>query len=605
MPRISSVIRFKKPVLWIISVLLCAFGMASVLVLGPYIQVASLVLISGDSSTLYDGFSTRGIEGVADYAAHIRSIFTSPLAIVGLASSMATALARTRKEFVLATALVIGIGWTIVDCLPGDTAVAPSDMATNLIFNLLGGFLLAIFGCVAHAHFERVRNSISRGYLILVWMLWPCLAYLLLSASIFFAISFFVKMPVAFTSFKVDSPVQGYYSLDDLKTCYGRNSDIESPSSSTCFQYNKSEYGEENFDVMGSTSPRPDQAIEWQGQSENTKFEWARKAEESTRLELRLAQGCMSKESVSKALKFDPFYVSDAKLLSIKPGKGSTGFRSVSRSVVDRVQILDESPGSFWINPSSSGIDKVDVRRFLARGVMSIHEGPGRHNYEFGFYPLRSDGAGVSLDPRLVSFSVDREVVNELHIELKLASIYSEDEIKCEAIKVTRDGERYKALATSPYISLIASAILPRKLPATSTKGEMKLAGLKGWASIDGWDKDDDDQAYIESGKVAMLSVIGSITEIQVGDKLVDSKSNDLRASGDFQVRRQNGSMFVRGNAYFVEVNGHRLTPTRWEALDVGIRIPLMLGIPTAFYFILRLVISTLRLPGGRIWRGF
>ncbi|MBV6837128.1 hypothetical protein KWH01_07535 [Xanthomonas campestris pv. merremiae] len=603
MPGTSSVVRFKKPVLWVISVLLCAFGISSVLVLGPYIQVASLVLISGDSSTLYDGFSARGIDGVADYAAHMRSIFTSPLAIVGLASSMATALARTRKEFVLATAFVVGIGWTIVDCLSGDATVVPLDMVINLIFNVLGGFLLATFGCVVHAHFERIRNSISRGYLSLIWMLWPSLAYLLLSASIFFAISFLVKMPMAFTSFKVDSPVQGYYSSDDLKTCYGRKSDIESPSSSTCFQSSKSEYGDETFDVMGSTSPRPDQAIEWQGQSENSNFEWARNAEESTRLELRLAQGCMSKESVSNALKFDPFYVSEAKLLSIKPGKGSTGFRSVSRSVVDNVQILDESPSLFWINPSSSGVDKVEVQRFLSRGAMRIHEGPGRHNYEFGFYPLKTDGEGLRLDPRSVGFSVDGEVVNELYIELKLASVYSEDEIKCEAIKVAREGGKYKALATSPYISLIASAVLPRKLPMPSTKGEMKLEGLKGWVSIDGWDKDND-QAYIESGKVTMLSVIGPITEIQVGDKLVDSKSNDLRASGDFQLRRQNGSMLVRGNAYFVEVNGHRLTPTRWEALDVGIRIPLMLGIPTGFYFILRLVISTLRLPNGRVWRG-
>jgi len=576
--------------LWLAAVALSGLGLASVLMLGPYLQAAAVVLIGGETSEIYDGIRKQGIEGIAAYWDQVVNLIHSPVLVCGICTAAIMAAAKKKIHFLTFASLSVAAGWTIIDV--SDSALEMEVLLPSLLCNVVGGVALALFSYVVHVRFAEVRKLFgmaSDGAVCIAWLLWPPFAYFSLSVAIFFFIAFIIKIPTEQVSITLDMPLKGYYWVSD--SCGEEQSCSSRPA------------GEKKFGIMEELSGPGTSVLHAQSFGSPVSVKWLRKTPGESLVQVRVAQGCIERESFDGLLKLPPVSEMAASSLSFALDDGFHQFNHLGASPLGRVEIIESTePVAFHLNPAKES-GKMDLDRLVSDGVVRIEETISSHSYNFGLVMFESEGEVISGKNR--DFSI-HSPEGDLPISLRFfgENVRAGDELSCELVKVDNVRGTLVANISSPIANLIISIPSPESVSFFDMRSsEWSISKLRGWVSTHNWPSDERD--FVRSGKLQQISVSGMVRNLQVSDFSISDRVADVRIAGDLTGYSRGESISFVGDARYVDVDGHRRTPTRWESLDAGYKIPILLGVPAAIWFVLQILINSVRQRVGRVWRSF
>lgn len=558
--------------------------------LGPYLQAALVVLVGGETSEIYDGLRKYGIEGIAAYWDHFASLASSPLLICGICTAAIMAAARKKFYFLTLASLSMGLGWTVIDL--SEPALRANEIFVSIICNIAGGFALALFSYVIHVKFAVLRGSfgvVPASVVRLAWLLWPPVTYFILSFSIFLSISFLIKIPTEQVSITLKAPLKGYYWVSegcvDDKGCVPLRSEAN------------------NFGLLEELAGPGTSSLEIQNYAGPVSVAWRKNTQGDSSVQLRIAQGCVDRKDLEKLIKFPSTTDIKVSSLGFTLDEGFDYFRHFGSSALGRVKLEEpDEPVAFHLNPSKDS-EKIELDRFISKGNVKIEETVSRHDYNFGMVMFDSKGKIISARNRSLLLKTSGKNLL-LNFQFSGEKLKAGDDLRCEIVKVDKLDGVIVAKIKSPIANLIIS------VPAAETvsfldmrNGEWEFKEVRGWVSAHDWPSVD--RGYVKSGTLKQISVSGLVKNLQVSDFSLSDQIADIRIAGDLIGHVRGDSISFTGDARYIDVDGHRRMPTRWEALDVGYKIPILLGVPTGIWFALQLLINSLRQSVGRVWRPF
>lgn len=586
-----------------------ALAICLVLVSGPYIQSAFVSFAAGDKSSLYGGMYEQGIGVFPSAGEYIRAAFWSPYLLCSFAIAVASVWLNTKRLFILGVTLVTFIGLTAIDLFTGDK-LSIHDLAVSVTCNAVGGFIFALTSFVIASNATIVRVIANGNKLAerVLWVIWPAACYVVLASVLFFALAFIIKIPSTPVSVRMTPPVSGYFSTKNLTQCSQDESSKDvATACRTPSKISNRKDSKDDFDFLKLFSVAKDGEFKWVGASKGMSARWLKSNATTVGGDIRIVQGCMSSDQVKKMLKSPILEKVSLSQMGIEIDDGLSDFELLDPEHVGSVSVRDDDDwlSQFWIVPSGNNAAKLDAQRFVTKGSIQIEDRFREFSYAFTLYPFSAEKEKSFLKSRQLTLThIGTAEKKSITVNFDPGLVTPDAAMKCQALKLQSAGSGYVATATEPLITLIVSVDRAEKIPygAFDKPDQLQVSGLNGWASSDGNEKSSLDRLF-QGGNLTQLAVFGALKEVQINDKsIATGPTSTLQLAGKLFGRSDGDSVIITGNADFMLLNDRRLTSTRWEDLDTGVRVPLILGIPTALYFFINLLRSALRRKMRHVW---
>lgn len=581
--------------------LLSGFGLSLVFASGPLVQAIAIAFLSGQAPSLYDG---ENVGQIVDASTYMKAALWPPYLIAGLLSAIAMIQSSKKKSFVIWGTLTIGASLTTIDAFTG----GPEGLFICAICNFSAGFLLAVFTLVLVLNSKATRR-LSGGKAsteIALWILTPFMGYSILAGVLFFVLSFLTTIPSTPASFRLEPPINGYYVTSTTNQC--KNETLNRVGNK-CRSLTNMAVSDQNslsdvFSVLGDFSSDDDNQFEFVGGGKELTFEWHKKITGDVTGSVWVTQGCVDKGAISGATKSKPIFHGLMKDLRISIDEGLSEFRMIEPKS-RQVEVNDNNIAQFWIGPVGGDAEHLKISRFLSNGEIRVSDNYDTSTFELGLFPLTGNEKGPTFKSRQITVSINDNELKKLNISVKSKLVSPGANMICAPLQTQVVADSLSASATAPYVSLIISIEPPKlvNLEEVDQSNEAVVSGANGWIENTGLRKVDLYEA-IDGGNLSQLSVIGSVKDLVIdGQTIPSGQTSTLQLSGKFMGRSDGPAILLEGKADDLILNGRRLTTTRWERLDAGVRIPIILGVPTAAYFLLNFAIATLRRRTRKVWR--
>jgi hypothetical protein len=277
----------------------------------------------------------------------------------------------------------------------------------------------------------------------------------------------------------------------------------------------------------------------------------------------------------------------------------------ISADYNGKIEVSDDEPyaSQFWAIPATNDASKLSVQRFIYDGSMHLTDQFKPLSYEIGLFPSDEKDGWLNFR-RLVISSEGSFESKFINVKFDDKPINPNLKLTCREVTIKPVKGGYTALALTPMVSLIVSVAheTPILYSDVGKPDVIEVNGANGWVSNDGFEKARIDN-FVKVGKIAGMSVFGVISDVQVNEKsIATGPTSALIISGDLSASSDGPSIMIHGDADYMSLNDHRLTLTRWESLDMAMRVPLILGVPTLLYFLLRMLGQALRKPMRHLW---
>lgn len=582
--------------------LFSGLGLAFVLASGPLVQAIVVAFFSGHTSSLYDGENVGQLVNAETY---IEAAVWPLYLAAGLISAIAMVQASTKKSVLACGTIAIGTSLTVIDAF----AVSTEGMAVSVLCNFAAGFLLATFTLTLALNSKVVRHLSSGSLRIerVLWILWPFVGYLMLASILFFVLSFLTTIPATPASFRLEPSLNGYYVTSESETC--KESRTQDKSQRRCELTSNGTNKERNrtrdaFAVLGKFKSVDKGNVEFIGGGDGLTFEWTKGVASPVTGSLWITQGCVKKDHIREAMKSKPIFRGELRSLRIALDEGLSEFRVLGPKLQE-FEVVDDNIAQFWVNPLGEDTDRLEVSRFLGKGVIRTSDRFDAATYELAFFPLNGNEKGSVYQSRRITYAVNGADSENLDISMESKLVSPNATITCEPLPTRAVEDGLSASASTPYVSLVISIDPPKliNLEEANRSNHVTVSGANGWIKSSGYRKADLHEAIL-GGSLSQLSLLGVVKDLVIdGHAVSTGETSTLQLSGKLEGRTDGPAILMEGNVDYLILNGKRLTTTRWEQLDAGVRIPVILGVPTAAYFLLNFVISTLRRRARKVWR--
>jgi Predicted membrane protein len=580
-------------------------GISLVIVSGPYVQSVFTSFISGDNSSLYEGIYKTGIGGFPTIGAYVRAAFWPPYLVFGMSVAIAMVWLNSKRSFLVGVSLVAATGFTAIDVMSGTSSI--HELTVSIICNILGGIILALFSFIIAANTSVIRlvSEGNRHVERIIFIIFPAFCYIVLVSAILFILAFIIKIPSASVSVRLSPPMSGYVSSIDPMHCKNSNNSDKEPAN--CYDTKTGDNKDaDRFDVLSDFSPINDSEQKWAGLGRGLSIDWKKKNSAIVKATFHMAEGCMTREQLKQILKTPPFE-KDVVMGDhhIEIDSGLSQFRVITSNYTDHILLSDRNSliSEFWIIPSTNKPSKINVNRFVLDGFLKLNDQFKPFSYEIGVSPY-GEKDGWLKSRRLNFVSKNPNKSKFIDIQFDPRPINPNLAVSCRELKLTPVRGGYIAMATKPFVSMIVSIDHSNEISYKDLENpdDLEVVGLNGWVSSDNFDKSRIDVA-VKTGKIGMISVFGAINDVQVNDKaVVTGPTSTLQLTGTLTGNTDGPSILINGDADYMILNGHRMTLTRWESLDMEMRVPIIFGIPTILYFLLRILSEALRRPMRHVW---
>ncbi|WP_146095670.1 hypothetical protein [Xanthomonas arboricola] len=582
--------------LWAYAVPTLLFGLAlaSLFALGPLLQAIILALLSGERSSIYDSENVGELVNVNTY---LTSVLWSPYLTGGVFSAVAMLMASTKRAVFISGTVAIGLSLSAIDL----SADVVEGLTVSILCNFAAGAILATLTLVLVLDNRIVRRIANGNANVerIFWLLAPAAGCFALATILFFVLGFLTRVPTTPVSFRLEPPVNGYYVTNEGQQCRAGNKDELKQCGSV------TENGQSKFEFLGKFSESEGGGTEFIGGGSGLKIGWSKKVEGSIKGSLWVTQGCTGENaSYEHAIKSSPLYTGDISDLVITTDEGLSEFRVIAPKL-NEITVSDGGIAQFWVNPSRDAPDKIDVSRFLSNGNIQVSDKFKRTTFVLGLIALTGNKNGAVFKARSVNYSINGDDARVINFRMASEMIEARAVIACEGLKVTTQAGQMSATAKVPYVSLVVSFEAPEqlRLEEFGKLSHVTVSGANGWIQSSRYRKDQLHEA-VTAGSFSQLSLIGVVRDLAVdGQSVSTGATSTLQLSGKMYARTDGPAILVEGGADYLIINGKRLSGTRWERLDAGVRIPIILGVPTAAYFLLSFAGATLRRPVRLVWR--
>jgi hypothetical protein len=582
--------------LWTYAVptLLSGLALASLFALGPLVQAVVVAILSGESSSIYD---SENVSELASFSAYLTAALWPPYLAGGVFSAIAMLLASTKRTVFASGTIAIALSLTLIDLSSG----VPEGLASSILCNVAAGAILASLTLILILDNQVIRRVANGNEKVerIIWLVAPATGFFALATILFSALGFLTRVPKTPVSFRLEPSLNGYYVTEMEQQCsMGNRKELKQCTSVD---------GKENskFSFLGKFSETDGGRTEFLGGGSGLKIEWSTAIEGSTRGSLWVTQGCVGESAdYENAIKSSPLYSGDIRNLAITVDDGLTDFRIIDPKP-NRFTVSDEGVAQFWINPSRNNPEKIDVSRFLGNGIIQVNDKSDTTKFSLGLISLTKNEKGTQFKTRRATYSINDDEKRLIEFNLAPEMIEARATIACEGLEVEQHAGKLSATTKVPYISLVVSLEAPRQLSLDDMGklGHVTISAANGWIKSTGYRKDQLHEAITE-GTMSQLSLIGVVRDMVVdGEVISTGPTSTLQLSGKMYARTDGPAILVEGSANYLIFNGKRLSRTRWERLDAGVRIPIILGVPTAAFFLLNFARTTLRRPIRLVWR--
>ncbi|NYF37529.1 hypothetical protein HDC96_003341 [Stenotrophomonas sp. JAI102] len=568
--------------------------MASLFALGPLVQAIAVALVSGETSSLYD---SENVGQLVNVKAYLTSALWPPYLAAGVFSAAAMLLASTKRAVFASGTVAIGLSLTAIDLSSG----VLDGLAASILCNFAAGAILATLTLVLVLDNRIVRRIANGNAKVerIVWLLAPAIGYFALATILFCVLGFLTTVPTTPVSFRLEPSLNGYYVTEEEQQCRAGNQD----ESKQCGSVDGKDHSK--FSFLGNFSEAENGRTDFIGGGAGLKIGWSRTTEGSTRGSLWATQGCVGENApYEDAIKSPPIYTGEIRNLSLTADEGLSDFR-VIHPKLNEVTVSDDRITQFWVNPSRDDPEKIDVSRFLGNGTIQVANNFTKTTFVLGLIPLTGNEEGAAFKARSVTYSINGDDERVINFRMASEMIRAQASISCEALEVFEHGEQMSAATNVPYVSLVVSLEAPEQLSLEELgkPSHVTVSGANGWIKSIGYRKENFHEA-ITPGRISQLSLIGVVRDLVIdGQAVPTGATSTLQLSGKMYARTDGPAILIEGGADYLILNGKRLSSTRWEQLDAGVRIPIILGVPTAAYFLLSFAGAALRRPARLVWR--
>ncbi|WDK35504.1 hypothetical protein JH300_20035 [Xanthomonas campestris pv. campestris] len=582
--------------LWadVVPTLLFGLALASLFALGPLVQAIVVALFSGETSSLYD---SENVGQIVNINAYLKTVFWPPYLAGGLLSAVAMRLAPTKRTVFASGTVAIGLSLTAIDLSSG----ALDGLAVSILCNFAAGAVLANLTLVLVLDNQIVRRVANGNTKVeqIVWLLAPAIGCFALATILFCALGFLTTVPTTPASFRLEPDLNGYYVTEDGQKCgaddKGKSKQCGSGDGNT----------HSKFSLLGNYREAEGGRTEFLGGGAGLKIGWSKTIKGPIKGSLWVTQGCVGENASYKdALKATPLYAGEIRDLVITADEGLSDFRVIDPKL-NEITVSDDHIAQFWINPSPDDPEKIDVSRFLSNGTIQVADKFTKTTFVLGLIPLTGNEEGPAFKARSATYSINGDDARVINFRMAEDMIEVGASMSCEALSVSEQGKQMLATSQVPYVNLVVSLETPERLSLEEVgkPSHVTVSGANGWIKSTGFRKDKFHEA-ISGGGISQLSVIGVVRDLVVDGQVISTgATSTLQLSGKMYARADGPGVLIEGGTDYLIINGKRVSSTRWERLDAGVRVPIILGVPTAAYFVLTFAGSTLRRPVRLVWR--
>ena len=586
---------------YVLLTLLSSLGIAFLLAHGSQVQALTVAFLSGHTSSLYDGENVAQLVGAGTY---LKIALWPPYLLTGLISSVAMIRSTSKMELLIWGAGVIGTALTVIDVF----SAGVDGIVVSALCNFAAGFVISVLTLVLALN-SYILRELSGGNIkveAVLWVMWPFAGYISLAAVLFFVLGFLTTVPSMPVSFRLAPSLNGYYVAKNNDACkvsdYSESSSVKCKKSVSESRQN-SGGGRGEFSILGDFKSADKGSVKFTGFGDGLTFEWSKGVEGLVTGSLWMAQGCIQKDRIKEIMKLDPIFKGDLRSLKISLDKGMLEFRVIEPKS-QGIQVADGEASLFWITPLSDNSDQIKAERFLKNGIIRTSDQFDPAIYELAIIPLDETNRGPNYKSRKIAYIVNDESPKNIDVSMESNVLSPDAALNCQYLPTHQIEGVIYASANIPYVSLVVS-IDPPKLLSISDIGKINkvmVSGISGWISSEGYPAPDLHKVAT-GGELSQLSIIGAVKDLVVdGRAIATGENSTLQVNGNLTSRTAGATFLVEGNVDYLILNGKRLTATRWEQLDAGVRIPLILGVPAAVYFMLNFIVFTLRRKVNKIW---
>ena len=510
--------------------------------------------------------------------------------------------ATTKRSLLAWGATTIGSSLTVLDVLAAGT----EDLAVSILCNFSAGFLLALFTLTLALNSDVLRRcSGGNSRLeIALWVLWPFTGYVTLATALFLALSFLTTVPTTPLSFRLEPSLNGYYVTREDASC-GKFQDAGDELNSSCqpTRLDSSVQTSTVLSILGNFEGADNGDVAFIGGGKGLTFQWTKGVTAPVTGSIWVAQGCAKKDQIGEAIKSEPIFQGDLARLDITLDEGLSEFRVIAPKR-QGITVHDDDIAQFWVRASEDS-DRLEISRFLGLGTIRTSDRFEGATYEIALFPLTGNDEGPAYRPRQIIYNINNGAQQKLDFAMESKLFSPKAEMTCEPLPTRTAGGALYASAKVPYVSIFVVIDHPKlaNLDDANRANQVTVSGANGWITSSGYAKADLHEV-VSSGSLTQLSLIGAVKDLSIdGLTIPTGTTSTLQLRGRMQGRTDGPSILMQGRVDYLIFNGKRLTTTRWEQLDTGVRIPLILGIPTAAYFMFSFGALTLRKRVKRVWQ--
>ncbi len=413
-----------------------------------------------------------------------------------------------------------------------------SGLWESYLCNALGSPLLATFMCIILMGGRKVADIFPRSEMILT-VLFPLIFGVFVFLGLYAIVRTFFWATPSDLNVTVQTPVRGSYSAK------GDGQSI----------------GTRNFGVFVGKNSSPSD-FSWNGIADGLRLGLAAPSEFSS-LEIFALDGCTNGVDGRVVSRLGTPYLSRRKVksvgLTMDDGMASFSIYSSGKDL-GYWSASEDDVSMFWVGDSEKNSRNVDLSVFTSPKV-SVSHFDWRGDVYYYLSAIEVDGAGA-LKERSFFINVDGDLVR---LNFRPSSTMSVDgALGCGPAKADQSGfsTRYPAAAVVLKVSYPAA----RYVSDLNQGGSAWVSGFKGVLAMPDLHPDKVDD-YVQSGRLRFMAVSGNMKEAHV-----DGAKVETREDGDFYFMDGNLSASVdgrdlrmRGTTGIAELDGRRITKTRWE----------------------------------------
>lgn len=584
-------------------VVFAGIALSLVFVSGPYVQSAFTSFLSGSKSSLYAGMSAAGIGSFPSVLDYIRQAFWPPYLISGIVVAAVIAWLNKKAQFLIGVSASVATCLTAIDIF---NSAAGYGLVVSIVCNVLGGVILALLSFLIVSKISIVhRVSEGNRYLErVIWTIYPGACLVTLAALLYFVLSFLIRIPTEPVSVRLTPPISGTISAVDPLRCDSYTG--TTVSLEKCYAKHIASKHDEDFGVLHKFLPADARKSTWIGLGKKLSFEWQKNNGNAISTTFFMAEGCTDERQLGKLLKTSSAHLhAEPALRYIKVDDGLSQFRLLGPGSVKRIETGDShtAVSEFWITPNASDTSKIDYKTFVYDGFFKVTDDFDDFSYAIGLLLFGGDN-GAPKPRRLRIGSIKDSKPQYINIRVNQKSADPNAAVKCRLLPVKKVNDGYLAIASEPIANLVISVKHGKHVSyADIEKPDILIAsGVNGWISSDGFDKSRIDLG-MQTGSTGMISVFGGIDDVRVSGKdVATGPTSTLQITGSLFVVSDGPSLMVTGDADYMTLNNQRLTHTRWESLDTALRVPIVFGVPTVLFFLVRLLGEELRKARRHLW---